>query len=176
MATAHWPRSAGGEFTDRSLYIYVIDGNGVMLASNGGSNALIGRNMSNYADSDGKTFFQEMLDASRTQGSGTVEYRWLNTQHGRVEKKVAHYQTVGNRILAVGYYQPRATPEQAKTVSTQAVDALKSLGPNAFARYNDLNGGFVRDDTYVFVVGIKDFRMRAHGSMPLDRQKCRRPD
>lgn len=158
--------SRAGEFTDGELYVYVVGNDGVLLASGGASFNYIGRNMLEYRDPDGKKLFQEILDGAKSKGSGRIEYRWLNLQRGTVERKVAYYQAVDNRIAAVGYYLPRATPEQAKAILWRAVDELKRQGISAFPRFNDLNGGFVQDDTYVFVVGLRDLRMHAHGAMP----------
>ena len=158
--------SLAGDFTDGELYVYVVGNDGVLLASGGASFNFIGRNMLEYRDPDGKKLFQEMVDGAKSKGSGRIEYRWLNLQRGTVERKVAYFQAVDNRIVAVGYYLPRATPEQAMAVMWRAVDELKRNGTQAFQRFNDLNGGFVQDDTYVFVVGLKDQRMLAHGAMP----------
>lgn len=158
--------SRAGEFTDGDLYVYVLGSDGVLLASGGASFNFIGRSMLDYKDPDGKKLFQEILEGAKTKGSGRIEYRWLNLQRGSVERKVTYYQAVDNRIAAVGYYVPRATPEQAKAILWRAVDELKRHGEEAFPRFNDINGGFVQDDTYVFVVGIKDMHMYAHGAMP----------
>lgn len=158
--------SRTGEFTDGEQYVYVVGNDGVLLASGGASFNFIGRNMLDYKDPDGKKLFQELLEGAKSKGSGTLEYRWLNLQRGTVERKVAFYQAVGERIVAVGYYMPRGTPEQAKSILWRAADEVKRLGPQVFPRFNDINGGFVQDDTYVFVVGVKDLRMHAHGAMP----------
>lgn len=158
--------SRAGEFFDEDLYVYVLGIDGKMLSSGGSSSVYIGRDMREYRDSDGKQFFQEMVDGAKANGSGKVEYRWLNREHGKLERKVAYYQLVDNRIVAVGYYVPRATPEQARAILQRAADEIRSSGPAAFARFNDLKGGFVQDDTYVFVVGLKDNIMHAHGAMP----------
>lgn len=148
---------------DGDLYVYVVGTDGVLQASGGSSYSYLGRNMLEYRDPDGKKLFQEMVEGARNHGGGKIEYRWLNLQRARVERKVAYYQAVQNRIVAVGYYTPRATAEQAQSVLWRAVDELKRRGPDAFAQFNDLNGGFVRDDTYVFVAGIKDHRLYADG-------------
>lgn len=158
--------SRSGEFTEGELYVYVLDNTGTLLASGGASYTYIGRNMLEYRDPDGKALFLEILDGAKANGKGRVQYRWLNLQRNTVERKVAYYRAVGERILAVGYYTPRATQEQALSVLWRAVDELKRHGNAAFETFNDINGGFVRDDTYVFVVGLEDKRMHAHGAMP----------
>jgi cytochrome c len=48
----------------------------------------------------------------------------------------------------------------------KAVDAIRKDPKAAFARINDINGGFVHDDVYVFVVGINDHVMYASGGTP----------
>ncbi len=158
--------SHADEFTDGDLYVYVLGADGVMQASGGASSTFIGRNMLEYVDADGRKPFVEMVKGARTQGKGIVEYRWLNHRRGLVEPKVAYYQAAGDRIVAVGYYAPRGTAEQAMAILWRAVDLVKRRGPEAFPEFSDLGHGFIRDDTYVFVVGIKGKHMLAHGAMP----------
>jgi len=158
--------SVTGKFADKDLYVYVLGSDGILQASGGASFHMIGRNVLDYRDPDGKPLFAEILAGARRSGGGLIHYRWLNPQRGTVEPKTAYYQAVDERIVAVGYYAPRATPEQAMSILWRAVDELQRKGSAAFAAFNDLNGGFVRDDTYVFVVGIQDRRMHAHGANP----------
>lgn len=152
-----------GEFKDGELYVYVIDRDGVMLSSGGSSAILIGRNLRDMTDADGKPFFREIVEGARSKGHGVVEYRWLNPQDGRVERKVASYRAVGDAILIAGYYVPRASFELAKSLLWRAVHEYKLHGDQSFERFNDLNGPFVQDDLYVFVIGIDDEIMHAHG-------------
>lgn len=156
--------SRGGEFISEDLYVYVIGTNGFMLASGGSSSALVGRDVSGMRDASGKAFFREMIDTAQSKGSGQVEYRWLNRVDSKVEKKITYYQKVDDRIIAVGFYIPRANPEQAKMLLEQAVNAVKSDPPSAFKSFNDLHGKFVQDDLYVFVVDMKDGIFKAHGA------------
>lgn len=155
-----------GEFVSGELYVYVIGTNGAFLSSGGSSSALIGRDVTNMRDAAGKEFFREMLDTAKSKGSGQVEYRWLNRVDGKVERKVTYFQKVGNRIIAVGYYIPRASQEQAKAMLEDAVAEVKKNPASAFAAFNDLNGKFIQDDLYVFVVDLKDSKFRAHGATP----------
>lgn len=158
--------SRAGEFIDGELYVYVIDTQGNFLASGGNSTALIGRNVTDLTDSEGRHFIREILEGARTQPSGRVEYRWSNPIRGRNEPKIATYRRVGDHILAVGYYVPNASFELAKSLVWRAVHELKVSGEGAFSRFSSLNGGFVQDDLYVFVIGIDDGTVRAHGGQP----------
>lgn len=158
--------SRAGEFINGELYVYVIGLNGQMLASGGSSSALIGRNISTMRDAKGKLFIREMIDTAKSNGSGIVEYRWLNRVDGKVERKVTYYQKVDDRIIAVGFYIPKATSEQATTLLEQAVNAIKVNSSSAIIAFNDLNGKFIQDDLYVFVVDLKDSMFLAHGASP----------
>lgn len=153
-----------GEFTQGDLYVYVISTNGVMLASGGSSSALIGSNVSGMRDTDGKLIFRDTIDIAKSKGSGTVEYRWLNRVDRKVERKVTYFQKEGDVIIAVGYYIPRASAEQAKAMLDKASNAVKIDSDNAFKAFNDLGGKYIEDDLYVFVIGIKDMHFRAHGA------------
>ena len=155
-----------GEFTNDDLYVYVIGTNGQMLASGGSSSALIGRDVSAMRDTTGKLFFREMMDTAQDKGAGMVEYRWLNRVDRKVERKVTCFQKVDDRIIAVGFYIPRASQEQAKVLLEEAVAAVRKDPRAAFAAFNDLNGKFIQDDLYVFAVDLKDAKFRAHGATP----------
>jgi len=151
------------EFVDGELYVWVLGTDGIMLASGGSSSALIGRKVTNMRDAFGTPFFYDMLEQAKKSDSGVVEYRWLNRLHHRPERKVTHFTKVGTRLLAVGYYIPRAAPAQATAMLERAVAAMRADQAKALAAFNDLNGGYIEDDLYVFVVGLDDGKFRAHG-------------
>ncbi len=155
-----------GEFIQGDLYVYAINTTGVMLASGGSSSALIDRIVLGLGDVDGKLLFKEMLDTARSKGSGSVEYRWLNRVDRKVERKVTYFKKVGDVIIAVGYYIPRASAEQARRMLEKASIAVKNNPKSAFKAFGDLGGNYFEDDLYVFVIGINDLHFRAHGATP----------
>jgi cytochrome c len=159
--------SSKDEFVDGELYVYVVSTAGVLLASGGPSSSGIGRNVEDQEDALGKTFFREMLTKAQTNESGTVEYQWLNPVGNKVERKVAHFRKVGNRIIAVGYYVAHATPAQAQALLARAVDALRADPGKAIDAFNTLlRGPYAEDDLYVFVIGLSDKRVHANGADP----------
>jgi cytochrome c len=156
-----------GKFVDGELYVYVVSTAGALLASGGPSSSVIGSNVADQQDALGKPFFREMLTKARTNESGTVEYRWLNPVDNKVERKVAHFQKVGNRIIAVGYYVADATPAQAQALLMRAVDALRADPAKAIEAFNTLlRGPYAEDDLYIFVIGLSDKRVYANGADP----------
>lgn len=154
------------QFVDSELYVYVLGTDGVLLASGGSSAALIGRKVKNMRDAFGTPFFWDMLEKAKTSDTGVVEYRWLNRLHHKPERKITYFHKVGERLLAVGYYIPRASAEQAAAMLERAVAAVQADPDKAIAAFNDLNGGYIEDDLYVFVVGLSDGKFRAHGVSP----------
>ena len=153
-------------FTDGELYVFVLSTQGRMLASGGASSNLVNQDVVGMKDADGKALFKEMIEQAAAKGSGEVEYRWLNRVDGKVERKLTYFQQVGERIIAVGFYLPRATPEQARTLLDQAVAAVEKDPHAAFAEFNQINSKFKQDDLYVFAVNAKDGKFVAHGVNP----------
>lgn len=155
-----------GEFIDNELYVYVLDVDGTMLSSGGSSSTLIGRNLSTMRDVTGKPFFAEILEKARTVDRGEIDYRWLNWADNSVQRKHAYFQKVGERILSVGYYMNRSSPEQTRAFLDRAVEAMNIEPKSAITEFNRLDGRFVQDDLYVFVIDRKTGHFVAHGAMP----------
>ena len=156
--------SRQGEFIDQDRYVFVVNTKGVLLASGGPSSALIGRDVSEVLGPDLQASFKQALSVPEGQGIQQADYRWQNWNDGKVEHKHVFYQRVGQRILAVGYYLPRATPEQARALRNKAVDALMKDETATLKAINALQGGFLQDDLYVFVVDLDTHRYVAHGT------------
>lgn len=156
--------SRQGEFVNGELYVFVVDTRGVMLASGGPSAVLIGRNVSGTLGPDLQKAFKDVLKTPESKGIQQAEYRWQNWSDGKVELKHVYYQRVVDRILAVGYYLPRASPEQAKALLDKASTELVKDEKGTLNGINSLKGGFLQDDLYVFVVDLNDQRYVAHGT------------
>lgn len=172
--------SRQGEFIDQDRYVFVVDTKGVLLASGGPSSALIGRDVSEVLGPDLRQSFKDALKVPENQGIQQADYRWQNWNDGKVEHKHVFYQRVGERILAVGYYLPRATPEQARALRNKAVEALVKDEADTLKAINSLQGGFLQDDLYVFVVDLNTRRYVAHGTnlrlINTDFAKIKDPD
>ncbi|WP_455912279.1 cache domain-containing protein [Pseudomonas putida] len=172
--------SRQGEFVDHDRYVFVVDTQGVLLASGGPSSALIGRDVSELLGPDLQASFKQALAVPEGQGIQQADYRWQNWNDGKVEHKHVFYQRIGERILAVGYYLPRATPEQARGLRDKAVKALVKDEAGTLKAINSLQGDFLQDDLYVFVVDLNTGRYVAHGTnlrlVDTDFAKIRDPD
>jgi signal transduction histidine kinase len=96
-------RSDGG-FTDRDLYIVVLDLNGKCLA-HGVSPRIIGKDLSGFKDVDGKPFIQEELRIAKTNGSGWVDFKFVNPANQNIENKSQYLERVGDVIVMSGFYK-----------------------------------------------------------------------
>jgi signal transduction histidine kinase len=93
-----------GKFVHNDLYIYVCDLKGVIL-SHGANAKLIGQNLLELKDSDGKPFIKAMVDAAKVKNQGTLDYKWTNPTSKKIEQKSIFFERVGDVILVCGYYK-----------------------------------------------------------------------
>ena len=157
--------SRQGPFVKGDMYVYAINTNGIMLASGGPSVMLIGRDIFNNIDDELKPKFQEALSMPESDTIHQTEYPWGHwSSAGRLMTKHVYFQRVGDTVLAVGYYRPRASSEEALALLETAADAIKSEPRETFNAINLLDRRFYLDDLYVFVVELDSRRFVAHGS------------
>ncbi|MCO5786610.1 calcium channel protein [Pseudomonas sp. G11-1] len=157
--------SRQGPFVKDDLYVFAINTNGIMLASGGPSVMLIGRDIMNTIDDELKPKFEQALSQPESGEILEADYPWGNwNTGGRKITKHVYFQRVGDTVLAVGYYQPRASSEQALQLLETAAEAVNSNPRDTFNAINALDQRFYKDDLYVFVVELDSQRFVAHGS------------
>lgn len=156
-----------GSFVDGAYYVFAVGMDGFMHANGGSPFGLAGKNSLDLRDAAGKPLIQDLLAQAKNSPTGVIQYRWLNRVSNRIENKVSEYHLVGDYILCVGYYTPRASREEAQDLLDKAVKFLKISGDvAAFNAFNDPQGGFTHNDQYVFVIGLDDGKYRATGASP----------
>jgi signal transduction histidine kinase len=67
--------------------------------------ALIGKNLLDVPDADGKLFRREMLALAHGAGHGWVDYKFRNPETGKVEAKRTYVLPVGDVALEAGIYK-----------------------------------------------------------------------
>ena len=87
-AFADFNNPAGG-FVDGELYVFCLDASGVVVAHGGNPN-IVGRNLGNVRDPDGRMPNAESIRIGLSEGSGWLEYRWPNPVTKRIELKAAY--------------------------------------------------------------------------------------
>lgn len=95
----------GTQFKDRDLYIFVVQFDGMAMA-HGVNPKLVGKNMSELKDSDGKFFIKEFIEVAKTKGKGWVDYKWPNPVTKALDDKTSYVERVDdNSFVACGVYK-----------------------------------------------------------------------
>ncbi len=95
----------GKGFKDRDLYIIVYDLNGKNLAQ-GANPKLVGKDLINLKDPDGKPLIQMFVELAKTKGKGWIEgYKFLNPVTQKIEGKAMYLERVGDTLVGCGIYK-----------------------------------------------------------------------
>ncbi len=92
------------DFVQGALYLTMRDGKGVILA-NPVNPAMVGKDLVDVPDADGKLFRREILEVAKKKGKGWVDYKFKNPASGKVEAKTTYIQLVGDVTLEAGIYK-----------------------------------------------------------------------
>lgn len=93
-----------GQFTDRDLYVVVYGLDGKVLAH--GANAkLIGKDMLDAQDVDGKFFVKERVELARAQPTFWQDYKFANPVSKKVEPKQMYCERVAETAVCAGIYK-----------------------------------------------------------------------
>jgi signal transduction histidine kinase len=93
-----------GKFADRDLYVTVYALDGTCLAHI--NPRVVGKNMMEQRDEDGKHFTRERLEAARTQQSGWQDFKFFNPMTKRIEAKRQYWERYDDLVFATGAYRP----------------------------------------------------------------------
>ena len=93
-----------GPFVDRDLYVTVYTLDGIDLAHI--NPKMIGKNMLDLRDADGKYHIKERLEAAKTQSSGWQDFKFFNPVSKEVEPKRMYWEKYDNLVFACGAYKP----------------------------------------------------------------------
>ncbi len=93
-------------WTKKDLYVFVSDMKGQTMA-HGANDKLVGKNMIELKDQNGKQFVKELTEVVKAKGSGWVEYDWAHPQTKKVEGKATYALKLANYdgFVAVGIYR-----------------------------------------------------------------------
>jgi len=93
-----------GQFTDRDLYVFVYDLSGKCVA-HGQNLKMIGKELIDMKDADGKAFVKERVEIAKTKGSGWQEYKFTDPLTKKIEDKRAYIERHGDLIFGCGIYK-----------------------------------------------------------------------
>lgn len=95
----------GGKFTDRDLYLVVYGLDGVVHA-HGANEKMIGKNLIELKDVDGKAFVKERVDLARSKGVFWQDYKFTNPVTKKVEPKSMYCEKLDEVAVCGGVYKP----------------------------------------------------------------------
>jgi len=93
-----------GTFDKGGTYVFAYDLQGVVVA-HPKNPKLIGKNLIDVPDNDGKMFRKEIVTMAKSNGSGWVDYVYLNPQTKKPEHKTTYIQKAGDIIVCCGAYK-----------------------------------------------------------------------
>jgi cytochrome c len=93
-----------GPFTDRDLYLVVYGLDGIVRA-HGANPAMIGKNLLDFKDIDGKAFVQERVDMAQQRQSFWQTYKFINPVSKKIEQKSAYCEKLADIVVCGGVYR-----------------------------------------------------------------------
>ena len=91
-------------FHDRDLYIVVYDMNMKCLA-HGQKASMVGKEMIDFKDVDGKPFFKERQELMKTKQTAWQDYKFRNPVTKKIEPKEMYLERVGDLVVGCGVYK-----------------------------------------------------------------------
>jgi signal transduction histidine kinase len=89
-----------GEYVDGDLYVFTYDMEGTIIQHL--RPKLVGKNMMNIKDKEGKCLACDFLRIAREEGQGWSQYWWPRPGSGKLSVKVSYIMKVPNHEMFVG--------------------------------------------------------------------------
>jgi len=94
----------GGAFTKGSLYVFVYDLQGKVVA-HGQNPRLVGKDMLEATDPDGVPYVKNRIALVKAKGKGWQDYKFSNPVTKKIEPKVAYVELHDSLIFGCGVYK-----------------------------------------------------------------------
>lgn len=95
----------GGQFVDRDLYLVVYGLDGVVRA-HGANEKMVGKNLLELKDVDGKAFVKERVELANAKGTFWQDYKFTNPLTKKVEPKSMYCEKLDEVAVCGGVYKP----------------------------------------------------------------------
>ena len=93
-----------GQFTDRDLYLVVYGLDGVVRA-HGANDKMIGKNLIDLKDIDGKEFVKERVEMAKAKGTFWQDYKFTNPVTKKIEPKSMYCERLEDAAVCGGIYK-----------------------------------------------------------------------
>lgn len=98
--------SKNPEFINGSIYLYLRGLDGVVIA-HPINPKLVGKNMLDLPDADGKYYRKDIIALAKSKGKGWVDYRYNNPVSKQIENKTTYILRNNDVILEAGIYKAK---------------------------------------------------------------------
>ena len=95
----------GGKFVDGGTYVVVQAFDGVTLA-HATNSKLIGKNMIDAQDVDGKFFAKGLSDNGRQHASFWYDFKFVNPATKKIQVKDQYCESLNETVVCAGVYRP----------------------------------------------------------------------
>jgi cytochrome c len=95
-------------YQDRDLYAFIYHATGPNIGVNvahGARPALIGKNLIDLKDQDGKYLVKDLIGIANGPGKGWYDYKWPNPITNKIEDKSSYAEKMGDYMVGVGVYR-----------------------------------------------------------------------
>lgn len=93
-----------GQFNDRDLYLLATGLDGQVLA-HGANEKMIGKNIIDLKDIDGKPYVQERLALAKTKDTFWQDYKFTNPTTKKIEAKAVYCEKLEDAVVCGGIYK-----------------------------------------------------------------------
>lgn len=93
-----------GQFIDRDLYLVVYGLDGTVRA-HGANEKMIGKNLIDLRDVDGKEFVKERVEMAKAKGTFWQDYKFTNPTSKKIEPKSMYCEKLDDAAVCGGIYK-----------------------------------------------------------------------
>ena len=93
-----------GQFIDRDLYLVVYGLDGTVRA-HGANEKMIGKNLIELKDVDGKPFVKERVELAQSKGTFWQDYKFTNPVSKKIEPKQMYCEKLDDAVVCGGIYK-----------------------------------------------------------------------
>jgi cytochrome c len=93
-----------GTFIDRDLYLVVYGLDGVVRA-HGANEKMVGKNLIELKDIDGKPFVKERVELAQAKGTFWQDYKFTNPVTKKIEPKSMYCEKLDDAVVCGGVYK-----------------------------------------------------------------------
>jgi len=101
LAEANNPK---GQFVKGDVYVFLYDTK-ITVIAHPFNPALVGKNMLEVPDADGKYFRKDVAEQMKTKPAFWVDYKYKNPKSGKVEQKTTYVKKVDDILICAGAYK-----------------------------------------------------------------------